>query len=205
MNHLLLYNNFINEKLGRKIYPLYHGSGTLFDNFSPKTLGEDQHILSYLGYHFTPDYELADRLFTKPPNYVVYTIELKINKTLKIIEGDLVRDMLIWGSNNNFFDSSKVDVTRLTKMKYYSSGDDGTISTCLWVDKNRIINKKKLALGYKKHLIKEGYDSIQYLNEIEWASDKRYDWIVFNSKQIKIINIYKKDSIKLNDEEYINI
>ena len=54
------------------------------------------------------------------------------------------------------------------------------------------IDKKKLALGYKQHLIEQGYDSIQYMNEIEWAGDRRWDWIVFDDNQIKIINIYKE-------------
>ena len=142
--------------------------------------------MDYLGFHFTPDKKMADRLFTKPPNPVIYKVEIIVNKTLKIIEGDLVRYMLSWGGENGYFDTKKVNLKQLLRLRYESDSGQ-SINTCLWTDRNRIIDKKKLALGYKEHLIQQGYDSIQYLNEIEWAKDKRYDWIVFNSDQIRII------------------
>lgn len=188
------YLEFIKENLENTVGPLYHGSGHVFNKFSMDELGKkniDDHILDYLGFHFTPDVKLAERVFAKKPDFVVYTVEIKTNKTLKIIEGNLVRDMLQWGGDNNYFDTNKVNLKQLLDLRYES--DNGqSINTCLWTDRNRIINKKKLALGYKKHLIEQGYDSIQYLNEIEWVNDRRYDWIVFHSNQIKIINIYNQ-------------
>ena len=169
------------------IEPLYHGSGKVFSKFSNKKLGVDNHILSYLGFHFTPNKNLAE-VFAKEPEYVTYTVKIKVNKTLKIIEGNLVRNMLSWCGENNYFDTKKVNLEQLLNLRYDS--DTGqSINTCLWTDRNTLINKKKLALGYKKHLIQQGYDSIEYLNEIEWSSDKRYDWIVFNNNQVEIINI----------------
>jgi hypothetical protein len=54
------------------------------------------------------------------------------------------------------------------------------------------IDKKKLSLGYKQHLMKNGYDSINYMNEIEWPLERRWDWIVFDDKQIKILDVYKQ-------------
>lgn len=82
----------------------------------------------------------------------------------------------------------------------YDSDTGQSINTCLWTDRNNLINKKKLALGYKQYLISEGYDSIKYLNEIEWKIDKRYDWIVFKNNQVKIINIYKEPKKSLKDK-----
>ena len=182
------------ESKGKVIGPLYHGSGSIFKKFSDEELGgnsKDPHILNYLGFHFTPDFKMADRLFASPPNFVVYTVEITINKTLKIIEGNLIREMLKWGGENDYFDTKKVNLEQLLNLRYDS--DTGqSINTCLWTDRNNLINKKKLALGYKQYLISEGYDSIKYLNEIEWKIDKRYDWIVFKNNQVKIINIYKE-------------
>lgn len=183
------------------ITPLYHGTNTIFDKFINDKLGQDNHLLSYLGTHFTPNFNLAERVFAKYPHFVVYTVEIYVNKTLKTTESDLVKDMLIWGSKNNIYDTSKVDLKELFKLPY-DSPIGNSITTCLWADNNTVIKTKKLALGYKKHLIKQGYDSIEYLNEIEWSSDKRYDWIVFDSEQIKIINIYKQKpkGLKTNED-----
>jgi len=182
------------EKKGNVIGPLYHGSGHIFHEFSKEKLGStktDGHIMDYLGFHFTPDKKMADRLFTKPPDPVIYKVEIIVNNTLKIIEGDLVRDMLSWGGENGYFDTKKVNLEQLLKLRYESDSGQ-SINTCLWTDRNKIIDKKKLALGYKAYLIQQGYDSIQYLNEIEWAKDKRYDWIVFDSDQIRITDVQKQ-------------
>jgi len=190
------------ESKGKNIGPLYHGSGSIFKKFSDEELGgnsKDPHILNYLGFHFTPDFKMAERLFASAPNFVVYNVEITINKTLKIIEGDLVREMLKWGAENNYFDTKKVNLEQLLNLRYDSETGQ-SINTCLWTDRNRLIDKKKLALGYKQHLIELGYDSIKYLNEIEWKMDKRYDWIVFKNNQVKIINIYKEPKKSLKDK-----
>ena len=186
----------------KKITPLYHGSGLKFEKFEPK-FGDHNHILDYLGFHFTPDKEMAERLFCKPPNFVLYTVELSVNKTLKISESQLVKDILTWGYENNIYDTEKVDLKRLLKLPYDT--DSICITSSLWSDNDRIINKKVLSFKYKEYLINQGYDSIEYLNEIEWKDKNRYDWIVFDSNQIKIINIYEQPpksskGLKYDDE-----
>ena len=64
---------------------------------------------------------------------------------------------------------------------------------------NLIKIQKKLSLEYKKYLISQGYDSIEYLNEVEWSDEKRYDWIVFSNEQIKIIDTYSLLNIKKSE------
>lgn len=201
------------ENKGKWIGPFYHGSGVVFDKFSLEKSFEKEskskyyHVLNYLGFHFTPDKNMALRLFSKEPEFVVYTVKIKVNKTLKMKESEIVREMLKWGHENGLIEDElsvrtghpipksipfKIMIHapywELTKMdrEYYPT----SLNSFLLEDKK--IDKKKLALGYKQHLIEQGYDSIEYMNEIEWSQDRRWDWIVFDDNQVKIINIYKE-------------
>lgn len=201
------------ENKGEWIEPLYHGGGVLFDKFSLEKLSEKEnksqyyHILNYLGFHFTPDKNMALRLFSKEPDFVVYTVKVKVNKTLKMKESDVVRDMLKWGHENGIVGDKlyvktvmgiekEYDFKILVNSPYWSltrhDREYYPISLNSFLLEDKKIDKKKLALGYKQHLIDEGYDSINYMNEIEWAQDRRWDWIIFNDNQVKIINIYKE-------------
>lgn len=176
------------ENVDKWIGPLYHGSRTKFDKFEHKNLGQDDHPLSYLGFHFTPSLEMAKR-FARAPKYMIYTVEIKVNKTLKIKESKLMKDMLRWGFDNKYFYLKNIE--DFLNQPYFSEqdrsimdelNDFGTISDQ--------VSHERLALGYKKVLISKGYDSIQYLNEVEFFEPvpKRYDWIVFDSENIKIID-----------------
>ena len=187
---MLNFNNFINESKFNVIKDLYHGSGEIFNKFLSKSLGEDEHLLSYLGFHFTPNFKLAERLFTKLPDFVVYTVEIKVKNTLKIIETKLVLDMLQYAYDNKLINQD-IDIIAIKKLPYFNKHLNNDLLNWLYKNPEKI-NKKKLSLEYKKYLISQGYDSIEYLNEVEWSDEKRYDWIVFNTNQIKIINIYKQ-------------
>ena len=184
---------YIFENKGNTIGPLYHGSDSVFNEFSSEKLGDDNHLLSYLGCHFTPNFDMAQRLFARKPNPTVYTVEITVVNPLKITENRLVRNMIKWGYDNDYFDKKKIDMS-FVENSLYDSPNGGDLNTALWCDNgpNQIINKRKLSLGYKNNfLIPQGYDSIEYLNEIEWVRDKRYDWIVFNNNRVKIINRVK--------------
>lgn len=189
---------YIFEKKNNIVGPLYHGSGIVFDKFSNEKLGSSRnvvHLMDFLGIHFTPDKKMAERLFSKPPNYVVYEVEIKVNKILKKRESQLVRDMLKWGGENDYVDKEFIEKNYLLYRTYSNitpfDRENKIISLNHFLLEDNTFDKKKLTLDYKQYLIEQGYDSIHYLNEIEWSSDERWDWIVFNDNQIKIINIYK--------------
>jgi len=192
------------------IGPLYHGSKYLFDEFSHEKIGQDDHLLSYLGSHFTPDkkiaFEIANRSI-KALNRIIYTVDITVNKTLEITEGDLVKDILKWGYDKQYFkyrrNGKELDIKWLLKLPYANPN-----KLCIMdelIDEEAVtkdISHKDLSHLYKRHLVEQGYDSIKYLNEIEFEYyDKkinrskypptRYDWIVFNTNQIKIIDIQK--------------
>ena len=190
----------------KTVGPLYHGSGFIFDKFLDEKLGREKkqgHPMDFLGFHFTPDFNMADKLFTRVPHFVVYTVEIKVENTLKIKESELIKNMLKWGGQNGYIDEKvyvywgyREDLSYLLMFPYYNltptERDTFKFSLNDFLLQDEKINKKKLSLAYKKYLIKQGYDSIQYMNEIEWSNDRRWDWIVFNDNQIKIINIYNQ-------------
>lgn len=199
---IINFDNFLNENVNKKKI-LYHGSRYLFNKFSDEKLGSDEHLLSYMGYHFTPDKKTA-KIFARKPEHAIYTVEIIFNKTLKIKESDLVRNILRWGYDNKYFSlptkSYVIDwippwlrsIDDLLSLPYHNHHKQSIMDE-LVDDKLLSIPHKKLALGYKKYLMKQGYDSIKYLNEIEFDGFEpvRYDWIVFHPKQIKIINIFQ--------------
>jgi len=183
--------NFQIFEKNESIPHLYHGSRHLFNKFNQNELGKDNHLLSYLGYHFTPNKDVANK-FAKKPDKVIYEVEITVNKTLKINEGDLVRNMLKWGDETGLLNIKTEELDELLKLPYHtiSMNEDSIVDEML---DNNIVENKTLSFYYKSYLKMEGYDSIEYLNEIEYYGDKpdRYDWIVFDSNQIKIIDIIK--------------
>ena len=164
---------------------LYHGSRHLFNKFNQNELGKDKHLLSYLGYHFTPNKGVANK-FAKRPDKVIYEVEITVNNTLKINEGDLVRNMLKWGDETGLLNIKTEELDELLKLPYHtiSMNEDSIVDEML---DNNIVENKTLAFYYKSYLKIEGYDSIEYLNEIEF---EEWDWIVFNNDQIKIIETH---------------
>lgn len=185
------FDRYINESVGKKIGPLYHGSDTLFDKFEFRKLGKDNHPLSYLGYHFTPDINLAIGHFAKSPDFAVYEVEINVKSPLIEKESELVKAIIEFGYDNGFIDYNPRYVLSLP---YFSVGDNSIMDSLIEGELSEI-PLKKIVSAYKKYLINEGYDSIQYLNEVEvydsdYGVNPRYDWIVFNSNQIKIINSY---------------
>jgi len=191
MNHLLYYKNFLNEQTKYTVGPLFHGGSTKFELFDFNKLGKDGHLLSFLGCHFSEDEIVAER-FMNPPDYVIYEVELKVNKPLIIKEGDLVRNMLKFGVENNIinkyiFNRQNRIFDEILKLPYYEISQE-TISHKLLYLKSE--DSKKISLSYKDYLIKQGYDSIKYENEIELPEIDRFDWIAFNENQIKIIHVW---------------
>ena len=179
----------------KTIGPLFHGSKQKFDNFDFEKLGIDGHLLSFLGVHFSEKQEVAESFMRR--SYILYEVELNVNKTLTIAEGDLVKDMIKFGVENylmnpdDFVETPYPDVLDLN---YYNS----TVShkkPLLAYELLRIPKEdcKRISLKYKELLIKKGYDSIKYKNEIEMPNLERWDWIAFDEKQIKILEIWEKN------------
>ena len=171
--------------------PLYHGSRYSFDNFKQDVEESDGHLISYLGNHFTPSIKIARR-FARKPDFMLYTVEINVNSTLKITEGNLVREMLKWGYKKKYFDYKEKDIKELISLPYTSISGIGNSITDELLD-NDIVRKFTphfmLAENYKKDILEKKYDSIQYLNEIETDElSTRYDWIIFDPKNIKILN-----------------
>jgi len=181
------------EKKGNVVGPLYHGSRYLFDTFRHHKLGSDKHPLSYLGYHFTPDEKIA-RKFSKDPDFALYEVEITVNKVLKIKESNLVKSIIKYGYEHGHRYLNRInDINYILKLPYMSFGEDSINGLLFDDDIWDSSEVKRISKEYKNYLIQLGYDSIKYLNEVEYHSTPdRYDWIVFNSKQIKII---KKDRI----------
>ena len=168
--------------LMKKLFPLYHGSRRTFDEFIKN--GDDGHFLSFLGFHFTDDKKIAE-IFARRPDRVVYIVQLTIENSLRIKESDLVKNIMKWGGENGYVTQEILDVVR--NRPYFSVNED-SISDILEEHELKI---EEISKGYKKYLIQQGYDSIEYLNEIEFDSmPNRWDWIIFNNIQIKIIDFY---------------
>lgn len=167
----------------KKMFPLYHGSRRIFEEFIEN--GDDGHFLSFLGFHFTKDQKTAE-IFARRPERVVYIVQTTVENPLKIKESDLVKNIMEWGGENGYVTQEILDIVR--NRPYFSVNED-SISDIL---EEHELNIEKISKGYKEHLIQQGYDSIEYLNEIEFDEiPNRWDWIVFNSSQIEIIESYR--------------
>ena len=179
---------------------MYHGSKKIFNTF--KEHGNDGHILSYLGFHFTSNKNTAEK-FARRPEKMVYVVEITVNKTLKIKESELVLDILKWGVKNKYVDPYTYELC--LKKPYFSFYKPSIMDL---FDKPYYFKKlgskngsfEEFSKNYKKYLIRKGYDSIEYLNEIEFDEyPDRYDWIVFSNEQIKIIDTYSLLNIKKSE------
>lgn len=199
----------VNEK-GEPLI-LYHGTSSNFKSFNKKKLGlKDLNIMSLLGFHFTPDYNMADRLFRKSEKDKVLACYLSIKNPYVCKESDAVKDALKLAYDKGIIDSKKVDIDKLLDMEYFNN-DDGALSNLLAIQShhqlmgwNNLIDMKAIGENYLKYLKSKGYDGVKYLNEIEWAQDKRYDWIAFEPNQIKSIDNIGKWSNSSNIYEELN-
>jgi len=178
------YLEFINENKVK--HWLYHGSSHKFDIFDFDKLGGDGHPMSFLGVHFSEDEKIAEN-FINPPDYILYEVEISYNKFLIIKEGELVKNMIKYALDNKIIDQSIFtdDILSLSYHMGFQKPTDRCITKSLISLPYK--DSKKMSLEYKKILISKGFDCIKYINEIESPEIERYDWIVFNPEQIKII------------------
>lgn len=160
---------------------VYHGSHNWFQDFDLRKLSSNtKDFLSMIGFHFTTDKKVAES-FTKsyPKNHgQILTIYLHMNKTLKLTEHELVLGIIkyLMTKGHDFGDFEK-----LKELVYYDTVSDYTLYTELQnffsYEDNEI---KRGVNNFKKNvLLKNGYDSIEYLNQIEIRrkNSNRYDFI----------------------------
>ncbi len=175
--------------------PVYHGTyekGAI--KFDKSKLGVNKpDFLSNLGFHFTPDKKMADNLFAydyggKGQGQTIEAV-LNIKKPLKITETDLVKDIIRYGKEKGTIPKPTADEL-LKRPLWGKTTDIKDITHYIYrvskqsPEKARF-NIKQVAQDYLENLKKQGYDGIQYKNEIEWAADNRYDFIAFEPSQIK--------------------
>ena len=134
------FDRYINESVGKKIGPLYHGSDTLFDKFEFKKLGKDNHPLSYLGYHFTPDEKIGKR-FAKKPDYAVYEVEIIVKETLKEKESELVKGIIEFGYENGLINFNPSYVLSLPYFSEYG-GENSIMDSLIEGELSEIPIKK---------------------------------------------------------------
>ncbi len=172
---------------------VYHGSENSFDTFDRERLGTKSFdIMSYLGFHFTPNKEMAERLFVKADTNVM-PVYLKIENPYVTSESNIVKEALLFAQKNGKIPSN-VKLNKILQMPYFSQ-QEKSIITVLSDDASKIyygetpfIDYKDITNDYLNYLKEQGYDGIKYINEIEWADEKRYDYIVFNPEQIKSVS-----------------
>ena len=198
----------VNEK-GEPL-KVYHGTSSKFKSFNKKKLGnKDNNIMSFLGFHFTPDYNMADRLFRKSVNDEILECYLSIKNPFVCKESDAVKEALKLGYEKGYIDIGSNNFGKLLNMEYFNN-QDGGLANILAIDGYHAqkgwehqFDLKAIGLNYLKYLKSQGYDGVKYLNEIEWAQDNRYDWIAFEPNQIKSVNA-KEFSNSSNIYEELN-
>lgn len=186
----------------QEITPLYHGTCVPFERFDKQFLGSvSGDIPSFLGYHFTPNEDLAKLIFANEPhkdNFEscrAFEVGIKVKKSLKTTESALVKDILRWGTEKEVISKKyKNPILNAIKEAPYYQDTEASIYRLIfspsWNDDDGkpYVNSEILAIRYLNEVLKPlGIDSIQYLNEIEKPEEKRYDWIIFHESQI----IYK--------------
>lgn len=172
---------------------VYHGSEENFDTFDRSKLGsKSMDIMSYLGFHFTPNKEMAERLFVKA-NTDIMPVYLNIKNPYIAKESDLVKEALLFAKKNNKIPSS-VNLEKIFKMPYFSQDGKSIINVLsddaskIYYDETPLIDYKDITMDYLNHLKEQGYDGIKYINQIEWADENRYDYIAFKPEQIKSVD-----------------
>lgn len=174
-----------------KIFPAYHGTCEKFERFAVTSLRD---IMAMLGYHFTEERIVAEVLFAGRKDCYVYEAELSVTKAVKITERELVSRILSFGIDHRLFTKAtaqKVESTLALNLPYFSLWNEADLyHFARQIDKKTL---KKLATQYVEHLKSRGINAIHYMNEIEWAKDRRFDWVVFDDNQIEIKGVDKLD------------
>ncbi len=196
----------------QKVSPLYHGTCIPFKRFEKQFLGSiTGDIPSHFGYHFTPSKELSEQLFANEPykdsyeDCRVFVVGIKVKKTLRTTESTLVKKVLSWGVEQKIITERPEELLKVLQLPYYDPKGTkqetifNTLNSDKWENNGKpIINYEILTIRYLNEVLRPmGIDSIHYMNEIERASEQRYDWIVFDESQIlykEVIPKVKSDS-----------
>ena len=172
---------------------VYHGSEENFNIFDREKLGaKSMDIMSYLGFHFTPNKEMAERLFVRADADIM-PVYLNIKNPYTTKESEIVKEALLFAKKNNKI-PSKVNLDKILKMPYFSQDGKSIINILsddaskVYYDETPLIDYKDITMDYLEYLKDQGFDGIKYINEIEWADENRYDYIAFEPEQIKSIN-----------------
>lgn len=172
---------------------VYHGSEENFNIFDREKLGaKSMDIMSYLGFHFTPNKEMAERLFVRADADIM-PVYLNIQNPYTTKESEIVKEALLFAKKNNKI-PSKVNLDKILKMPYFSQDGKSIINILsddaskVYYDETPLIDYKGITMDYLEHLKDQGFDGIKYINEIEWADENRYDYIAFEPEQIKSVN-----------------
>lgn len=172
---------------------VYHGSEENFNIFDREKLGaKSMDIMSYLGFHFTPNKEMAERLFVRADADIM-PVYLNIQNPYITKESEIVKEALLFAKKNNKI-PSKVNLDKILKMPYFSQDGKSIINILsddaskVYYDETPLIDYKDITMDYLEYLKDQGFDGIKYINEIEWADENRYDYIAFEPEQIKSIN-----------------
>ena len=179
----------------------YHGSEKWFQDFDFKKVGGNtgNDYLSLLGFHFTEDYDIAKgfskQLFSNNKDSgQILTVNLHMNKTLKLTEHELVLGIYKYGDMKGLTFINYDYVKDLPYFLPYPQSIDketGIDKETLYDTITKEIDEqttKKIVRSFKQNiLLKNGYDSIEYLNQIECRKNKnRYDFIILKQELIEV-------------------
>lgn len=176
------------------ILKLYHWTINEFSNFDNKYLWNyNKDLLSYIWFHFTNDRHLADSLFSynSKENKLWYVLDIEyecINNYWTFNEHDLVINILEFAYKYNLW-ITKQFLSKSKKLPYIWNQWKNLISLLYnsWKRKNGI-NLKLIWDTFRQYLLNNNYNYIIYKNQLEWAADNRYDYILLDTNKIKIIN-----------------
>lgn len=172
---------------------VYHGTAKYFDNFDFKKVGTGtvNDYLSLLGIHFTEKFEIAKSFIKQDKNTNrVLSCQLHLNKTLKLTEHELVLGIIKYGLSKGYTIGDYQDMSdfkEISKIPYY---DRRMIKQDLhfYLSQNSVYPKKMVSEFKRNVLLKNGYDSIEYLNQIEKEQDiDRYDFISLIPNVIEVM------------------
>ena len=175
---------------------LYHGSSRSFDFPDFNKLGTNTgDPLAYVGLHLTPNADMAMAIFSNKPNAVLYQTRIKTGHTLFISESSLVKKFLSIVVTNKLTNEPEY-VANLIKQPYFNHWGNCVVTelenVALGIHDYLQIQLAEAAYILKNQLINQGYDSVCYLNEIEWYWQHRWDWIVIKESAIEEFNLLKQ-------------
>lgn len=172
------------------IQKFYHWTLSQFNNFDEKFLWNNiWDLLSFLGFHFTPSFRMAENLFAYSyevwKQWTVLEIEYDVINKITITETELVKDIIKFWYQELLI--TKYMYNKLIKLPYIWNWWDNIVSCLYKYGKLNKIDIKQLTKKYKKVLLKLWIDTIEYRNDVEWGDEERYDYILLNTKLIYVI------------------